>query len=57
MEISSTFSKGKKKSSGYDEVSRRNTILSGLKGLLNLDRRLAGESLEMDKVWKTTENM
>ena len=31
--------------------------MSGLKGLLNLDRRLAGESLEMDKVWKTTENM
>ena len=44
VEIVSTFSKGIE-SSGYDEVSRENTILSGLKGLWNLDRRrLTGEA-------------
>ena len=49
MEIIFTISKDIK-SSGYDEVSRENTILSGLKGLWNLDRqRLTGESLEGDK--------
>ena len=57
MEIIFTISKDIK-SSGYDEVSRENTILSGLKGLSNIDkRRLTGESLEGDKAWQTRGNM
>ena len=51
MEIISTISKDIE-SPGYDEVSRENTILSGFKGLWNLDgRRLTGDALEVDKAW------